>query len=556
MPVSAIKRCFYYWWDPATRTKEVFEMIIAWVLTILAWLVFLVCEWAGFSPEKWPTLSKPIFEKVTFGLAIILTLRAIFWLPFRRHEKLAAELEAVKPQPPKIKTLVPEQTTGNKSTTGNKFERLNEVENASQGKTLVAEPEAIKQSQPPKINALAPKQTPANKFARLNEVENTSKGETPVAEPEAIKQTQPPKIKAPAPEQTPANKFARLKEVENASKGKTLVAELEAIKQSQPPKIKAPAPEQTPANTFERLNEVENASKGKTLVAELEAIKQSQPPKINALAPKQTPANKFARLNEVEAVKQTQPPEIEALPPKQTRGNIFERLLEIKKEIESESAENVDEELWKIDPPPPYASSNSDLPLQLPTLPQAKFQNPLAAEPEAANKPQPLKIKALPAELTTGNRFECSIEVENESENQAAENVEVKLLEIDPIPKYVSSKTDLPLHFPILPQAKSKTPGVINPKNSTRFVLFNVTQTLSEVAFEIVGVGHNAKIFSHRFWEWPPNYPFPKGKPPEVLEYRITISASSNRHALVKETFKLECPSRWIHEKPFSLTKI
>jgi hypothetical protein len=97
---------------------------------------------------------------------------------------------------------------------------------------------------------------------------------------------------------------------------------------------------------------------------------------------------------------------------------------------------------------------------------------------------------------------------------------------------------------------------VINPKDSGRFVLFNVTQTLSEVAFEIVGVGHNAKTFFHRYWEWPPHYPFPKGKPPEVLEYQITISVSSNRYALVKETFKLECPSRWIHEKPFTLTKI
>lgn len=214
----------------------------------------------------------------------------------------------------------------------------------------------------------------------------------------------------------------------------------------------------------------------------------------------------------------------------------------------------MEEELGKIELPPPYGSSKTDLPF--PILPQAKSQKPLVAELEAANKPQTLKIKALPPEQTIGNKFECLIEVENESESQTAENVEVKLWEINPIPKYASSKTVLPLHFPILPQPKSKTPGVINQKDSARFVLFNVTQTLSEVAFEIVGVSHNLKTFSHGFWEWPPNYPFPKGKPPEVLEYRITISASSNRHALVKETFKLECPSRWIHEKPFTLTKI
>jgi hypothetical protein len=495
-------------------------MIMAWVLTILAWLAFLVSEWAGISSKNWPIVSNPIFEKAALGVAIILTLRAIFWLPFRRHEKLAAELEAVKPQPPKIKTPAPHQTTGNK------LERLNEVENKRESKTPVADLKAINQPQPPKTKALAPEQTTENKFERLAEVGNESKGKTPVADLKAINQPQPPKIKALAPEKTTENKFERLVEVGNESKGKTPVADLKAINQPQPPKIKALAPEKTTENKFERLIKVENESKGKTSVAEIEAINKTQLPKI------------------------------EALPPKQTRGNIFERLLEIENEREGKTAMNVEEELWNIDPTPPYASSKTDSPLNFPILPQAKSQNPWVAELEAINKPQQLKINALPPEQTIGNKFECLIEVENESESNMAENVEVKLLKIDPIPKYASSKTDLPLVFPILPQAKSKNPGVINPKDSTRFALFNVTQTLSEVAFEIVGVGHNARTFSHRFWEWPPNYPFPKGKPPEVLEYQITISVSSNRHAPVKETFKLECPSRWIHEKPFTLTKI
>ena len=495
-------------------------MIIAWVLTILAWLAFLLSEWAGVSAAQWPVVSNPIFEKVAFGIAIILTLRAIFWLPFRRHEKLAAELDAVKPQPPKIKTPLPGQTTGNK------FERPIEAKNESKDRPLATELAAINKSQPPKIKAPAPEQTTGNKFERPIEAKNESKDRPLVAELAGINKSQPPKIKAPAPEQTTGNKFERPIEAKNESKDRPLATELAAINNSQPPKIKAPVPEQTTGNKFERPFEAKNESKDRPLVAEPEAINRPQPPTI------------------------------EALPPKQTRGNIFERLLEIKKEIESESAENLEEELWNIDPTPPYASSKTDSPLQLPILPQAKSQNPLAAELEEANKPQQLKIKALPPEQTIGNKFECLIEVENESESKTAENVEVKLLKIDPIPKYASSKTDLPLQFPILPQAKSKNPGVINPKDSTRFALFNVTQTLSEVAFEIVGVGHNAKTFSHRFWEWPPNYPFPKGKPPEVLEYQITISASSNLHAPVKETFKLECPSRWIHEKPFTLTKI
>jgi hypothetical protein len=364
-------------------------MIIAWVLTTLAWLAFVASVWAGSSPEKWPIFSRPIFAKVTLGVAIILNLRAIFWLPFRRHEKLAAELEASKPQPPKIKDLPPEQIIENE------FERSTEAENES---------------------------------------------ETSVPEPEAINKPQPSRIKAFPPEQTIENKFERLVEVENGSE--TLVPEFEAVNKPQTPKIKA-------------------------------------------------------------------------FPPQQTRGNIFERLLEIENESKT-----------------------------------------LVAEPEAVNKPQPLKIKALPPAPTTDNKFECLFEVENESASKTAENVEVKLLEIDPIPKFASTEIDLPLHFPILLQAKSKKTGVINPKDSGRFVLFDVTQTLSEVVFEIVGVEHNLNTFFHGFWEWPPNYPFPNGEPPEVLEYRITISASSNRHALVKETFKLVCPSRWIHEKPFTLTKI
>jgi hypothetical protein len=495
-------------------------MIMAWVLTILAWLAFLVSEWAGFSSEKWPVVSNPIFEKAALVIAIILTLRAIFWLPFRRHEKLAAELEAVKPQPPKIRAIPVEQTTGNK------FERPIEVKNENKDRPLVAEPAAINKSQPPKIKAPVPEQTTGNKFERPIEVKTESKDRPLVAELAAINKSQPLKIKTPPVEQTTGNKSERPIEVGNESKGKPSAAELEAINKSQPPKIKPLPPEQTTGNKFERPIEVGNESKDRTLVAELEAINKSQPPKIKPL------------------------------PPKQTRGNIFERLRQFENESAGKTVENGEEEPWKTEPPPPYASSSTDLPLNLAVLPQVKSQDPLVAELETTDKPQQLKIKALPPEQTIGNKFECLIEVENESDSKTAENLEVKLWKIDPIPKYASSKTDLPLVFPILPQAKSKNPSVINPKDSARFVLFNVTQTLSEVAFEVAGVGHNAKTFSHRFWEWPPNYPFPKGKPPEVLEYRITLSVSSNSHALVKETFKLECPSRWIHEKPFTLTKI
>ena len=176
-------------------------MIIAWVLTILAWLAFLVSEWAGVSPAKWPIVSSPIFEKVAFGFAIIFTLRAIFWLPFRRQEKLATELEAAKPQPPKIKALPPEQIKGNKS------ERSIEAKNVSKDKPLVAELAAINKSQPPNIKAPAPEQTTGNKFERSIEVKTESKDRPLVAELAAINKSQPPKIKDHPPEQTKENKF-------------------------------------------------------------------------------------------------------------------------------------------------------------------------------------------------------------------------------------------------------------------------------------------------------------------------------------------------------------
>jgi hypothetical protein len=456
-------------------------MIMAWVLTILAWLVFLVSEWAGLSSVKWPIVTSPIFEKVALGVAIILTLRVIFWLPFRRHEKLAAELDAIKPQPPKIKAPVPEPAKGNK------FERLNGVANESKDTPPVADLGAINQPQPPPIKAAVPEQTNDKKFERVSEVATESRSKTPDVNLDAANQPEPPKIKSPAAEQKKGRIFERLSEAANESRAKTPAVYLDATNQPAPPTIKAPAPEQTKGRKFQRLSVVENESQGRTPDVNLDAINQPQPPKIKAPAPE--PA----------------------------RGNMFERLVEIKNESEGRTPD---------------------------------------AELEAINKPQPLIIKALPPEQTIENKFECLIEVENESESKTAENVEVKLWKIDPIPKYASSTIDLPLHFPILPQAKSKNPDVLAPKNSTRFVLFNATQTLSEVTFEIVGVEHNLKTFSHVYWEWPPHYPFPKGKPPEVLEYRITISVSSNRHALVKETFKLECPSRWIHEKPFTLIKI
>lgn len=165
-----------------------------------------------------------------------------------------------------------------------------------------------------------------------------------------------------------------------------------------------------------------------------------------------------------------------------------------------------------------------------------------------------LKIKPLSCQKIIGNKFECLVEVENENSNEPAENVEVKLLKIEPIPKHEPSKTPLPLTFPIYPQPKSNNPTVINPKDSERFLLFNVKQTFTEVEFEIVGLNHKLNTFTHGYFDFDP--PFPKLKPPEVLEYLITLTVSAKGHALVRQVLKLECPAKWIKEKPFLLTEI
>lgn len=56
--------------------------MITWILTIIAWVIFAVCQWAGFSGENWPHY----LEKISLIVGILLALRAVFWLPFRRDE--------------------------------------------------------------------------------------------------------------------------------------------------------------------------------------------------------------------------------------------------------------------------------------------------------------------------------------------------------------------------------------------------------------------------------------------------------------------------------------
>jgi hypothetical protein len=85
--MAKIKQFCRYWWESVTSSKEAFDMI-TWILTEVAWLTVAVIELVGFSPpSNWQVLTGPYFEKAAWIVAIILALRAVFWLPFRRHQK-------------------------------------------------------------------------------------------------------------------------------------------------------------------------------------------------------------------------------------------------------------------------------------------------------------------------------------------------------------------------------------------------------------------------------------------------------------------------------------
>jgi hypothetical protein len=47
-------------------------------------------------PKDWQILTEPFLEKTVWAIAIMLALRAIFWLPFRKHEAQASAHEKEK----------------------------------------------------------------------------------------------------------------------------------------------------------------------------------------------------------------------------------------------------------------------------------------------------------------------------------------------------------------------------------------------------------------------------------------------------------------------------
>jgi hypothetical protein len=95
--IKRICRFFCYWWESVSSTKDVFDKI-ARLLTVLAWLIVVLKEWADFPLTNWEIFSEPNFEKATWFIAILLTLRVIFWLPFKRHEELNNQLQTLQKQ--------------------------------------------------------------------------------------------------------------------------------------------------------------------------------------------------------------------------------------------------------------------------------------------------------------------------------------------------------------------------------------------------------------------------------------------------------------------------
>jgi hypothetical protein len=69
-----------------------------WILTILAWVSVALGQWAGLQEGHWKLFTNAALQKGLLAAAIILTCRTIFWLPFRRHEKLNQEFKKYKNQ--------------------------------------------------------------------------------------------------------------------------------------------------------------------------------------------------------------------------------------------------------------------------------------------------------------------------------------------------------------------------------------------------------------------------------------------------------------------------
>jgi hypothetical protein len=96
--MSKITRFIRYWWESATDTKEIWDMI-TWILAVIAWLIVVGKECIDFPSTNWKIFSEPVFEIAAWTVAVVLTLRAIFWLPFLRDEAQERIIESLRKLP-------------------------------------------------------------------------------------------------------------------------------------------------------------------------------------------------------------------------------------------------------------------------------------------------------------------------------------------------------------------------------------------------------------------------------------------------------------------------
>jgi hypothetical protein len=90
-------RSFHYWWELVTSSKETFDKII-WGLTGIVWVFLALIGLADFTSTNWEIVSQPNLDIAAWIIGVILAVRAVFWLTFRKHEEKAASHAREKEQ--------------------------------------------------------------------------------------------------------------------------------------------------------------------------------------------------------------------------------------------------------------------------------------------------------------------------------------------------------------------------------------------------------------------------------------------------------------------------
>jgi hypothetical protein len=84
-PTSSIRKCWKYWRSSLREAKEAQEMV-AWILTVVCAIVGLIAFAEGDWTMQTFHISAPVIQWGAWGLSVILFIRTLIWLPFRRHE--------------------------------------------------------------------------------------------------------------------------------------------------------------------------------------------------------------------------------------------------------------------------------------------------------------------------------------------------------------------------------------------------------------------------------------------------------------------------------------